>query len=169
MAAPPVAAGSIAASSRRRGATSPPAASKTAPASGRTTAAGAGRGPPTAASSTIAPPPTPRAIRGRSANGWSGGITANDGKGQWVGYDVPDFVRDKAPESQRVVGGKGAAGLTGAEPFIMQSDGRGWLFAPSWRQGWPAARPLRADGVAAAQCDVPAAEQSGGGGVRPTR
>jgi len=39
-------------------------------------------------------------------------------------------VRDKAPESQRVVGGKGAAGLTGAEPFIMQSDGRGWLFAP---------------------------------------
>jgi len=55
---------------------------------------------------------------------------ANDGKGQWVGYDVPDFVRDKAPESQRVVGGKGAAGLTGAEPFIMQSDGRGWLFAP---------------------------------------
>lgn len=56
--------------------------------------------------------------------------TANEGKGQWVGYDVPDFVRDKAPGSECKPGGKGADALTGAEPFIMQSDGRGWLFAP---------------------------------------
>ena len=56
---------------------------------------------------------------------------ANDGRGQWTGYDVPDFVRHKPPDAGREPGGKGAAGLTGAEPFIMQGDGRGWLFAPS--------------------------------------
>jgi len=38
--------------------------------------------------------------------------------GKWVGYDVPDFVVTKAPT---------AAG--GRDPFIMQTDGKGRLFA----------------------------------------
>jgi formate dehydrogenase major subunit len=39
--------------------------------------------------------------------------------GGWAGTDVADFVADRAPDAPG-----------GAEPFVMQSDGRGWLFAP---------------------------------------
>ncbi|MBO0824251.1 MAG: formate dehydrogenase, partial [Actinobacteria bacterium] len=51
-------------------------------------------------------------------------------QGSWVGNDVPDFVSDRAPESRpdRELGGPEA--LAGDDPFVMQSDGKGWLFAP---------------------------------------
>ncbi len=38
---------------------------------------------------------------------------------KWVGYDVPDFVPTRAPTDP---GGK--------DPFIMLTDGKGWLFGP---------------------------------------
>ena len=41
--------------------------------------------------------------------------------------------------------------LRGDEPFVMQADGRGWLFAPTRRGRRPAARPLRAARVAVRQ------------------
>lgn len=50
--------------------------------------------------------------------------------GRWVGDDVPDFVIDRAPGSQPGPGTGGAAGLAGDDPFVMQPDGKGWLFAP---------------------------------------
>jgi formate dehydrogenase major subunit len=52
-------------------------------------------------------------------------------KGKWVGPDVPDFVVDKAPSYRAPEGASGAAGLNGDDPFVMQSDGKGWLYAPS--------------------------------------
>jgi formate dehydrogenase major subunit len=49
---------------------------------------------------------------------------------RWVGDDVPDFPVDRAPHSRPdpEVGGPDA--LSGDDAFIMQSDGKGWLFAP---------------------------------------
>ncbi len=52
-------------------------------------------------------------------------------KGSWTGEDVPDFVPDKRPDYEPPEGATGAEGLSGTEPFIMQADGRGWLYAPA--------------------------------------
>ena len=50
---------------------------------------------------------------------------------KWTGHDVPDFPPDKAPSYRAPEGVGGPDGLAGDDPFIMQSDGKGWLFAPS--------------------------------------
>ena len=49
----------------------------------------------------------------------------------WVGHDVPDFEADKPPDYQPPPGSTGPDALAGTDPFIMQADGRGWLFAPA--------------------------------------
>ena len=49
---------------------------------------------------------------------------------KWTGDDVPDFPVDRAPGSRPDLDAGGAAALAGDDPFIMQSDGKGWLFAP---------------------------------------
>jgi formate dehydrogenase major subunit len=54
----------------------------------------------------------------------------DDAKGRWVGDDVPDFVVDRAPGSRPDPDLGGPAALAGDDAFIMQSDGKGWLFAP---------------------------------------
>jgi formate dehydrogenase major subunit len=50
---------------------------------------------------------------------------------KWVGHDVPDFPPDKAPDYEPPAGALGPAALSGRDPFIMQSDGKAWLFAPA--------------------------------------
>jgi len=49
---------------------------------------------------------------------------------QWTGLDVPDFERDKPPSYRPPPGAVGVAALRGDDAFIMQADGKGWLFAP---------------------------------------
>lgn len=49
---------------------------------------------------------------------------------RWVGYDVPDFVADRAPGSRPDPDLGGPDALAGDDPFVMQADGKGWLFAP---------------------------------------
>jgi formate dehydrogenase major subunit len=49
---------------------------------------------------------------------------------RWTGQDVPDFPVDRAPGTRPDPEAGGAAALAGDDPFIMQSDGKGWLFAP---------------------------------------
>ena len=49
---------------------------------------------------------------------------------QWTGKDNPDFPLDREPGSRPVEGQRGADALAGDDPFIMQADGKGWLFAP---------------------------------------
>lgn len=49
---------------------------------------------------------------------------------RWTGQDVPDFPVDRAPGSRPDPTIGGPAALAGDDPFIMQSDGKGWLFAP---------------------------------------
>src|SRR5205085_3699986 len=51
--------------------------------------------------------------------------------GEWAGYDVPDFPKTKRPDYMPPPGAKAEAAHRGADPFIMQSDGLGWLFAPA--------------------------------------
>jgi len=51
--------------------------------------------------------------------------------GKWTGHDVPDFQVTKAPSFRPEPGATGPDGLAGDDPFIMQSDGKGWLYAPS--------------------------------------
>ena len=45
----------------------------------------------------------------------------DDDAGEWTGFDVPDCPRDDK----------------GADAFIMQADGKGWLFAPSGLKDGP--------------------------------
>jgi formate dehydrogenase major subunit len=50
--------------------------------------------------------------------------------GEWTGHDVPDFERNKPPSYRPPAGAYGVEALRGDDPFIMQADGKGWLFAP---------------------------------------
>ena len=51
-------------------------------------------------------------------------------QGKWVGHDVPDFQLTKPPSFRPEPGATGPDALAGDDPFIMQADGKGWLFAP---------------------------------------
>jgi formate dehydrogenase major subunit len=51
-------------------------------------------------------------------------------QGRWVGSDVPDFVADRPPDHVPEDGAKGPDAIGGQDPFIMQTDGKAWLFAP---------------------------------------
>ncbi len=49
---------------------------------------------------------------------------------EWVGDDVPDFQADKPPGYRPSENAKGVDAIPGDGPFIMNGDGKGWLFAP---------------------------------------
>jgi formate dehydrogenase major subunit len=48
--------------------------------------------------------------------------------GQWTGVDVPDFPKTKAPSTPAKPGAGGIDAHSGADPFIMNLDGKGQLF-----------------------------------------
>ena len=50
--------------------------------------------------------------------------------GKWTGDDVPDFEANKRPDYVPPDGAKAQDAIGGADPFVMQSDGKAWLFAP---------------------------------------
>ena len=50
---------------------------------------------------------------------------------RWTGPDVPDFEATKPPDYEPPEGATGPDALSGRDPFIMQADGKAWLFAPS--------------------------------------
>jgi formate dehydrogenase major subunit len=52
-------------------------------------------------------------------------------QGRWTGHDVPDFKETKRPDYAPPEGAKGADALAGDDAFIMQADGKGWLYAPA--------------------------------------
>jgi formate dehydrogenase major subunit len=49
----------------------------------------------------------------------------------WTGEDVPDFKDDKPPDYEPSEDDEAEMALRGDEPFVLQADGRGWLFAPT--------------------------------------
>jgi formate dehydrogenase major subunit len=50
---------------------------------------------------------------------------------RWTGHDVPDFKLDAQPDYEPPEGASAEAALRGDEPFIMQGDGKGWLYVPA--------------------------------------
>lgn len=52
-------------------------------------------------------------------------------QGEWTGHDVPDFKKDKAPDHEPPEDASGPEALSGTDPFIMQADGKAWLYVPS--------------------------------------
>ena len=61
----------------------------------------------------------------------------DESAGRWTGEDVPDFRVDMAPGYRPPPGALAELALRGDEPFVMQPDGRGWLFAPNGLRDGP--------------------------------
>jgi len=55
----------------------------------------------------------------------------DDKQGTWVGHDVPDFQVDKRPDYRPPDDAQAEDAIAGTEPFIMQTDGRAWLYVPA--------------------------------------
>jgi formate dehydrogenase major subunit len=55
----------------------------------------------------------------------------DEAAGEWTGPDVPDFEKKKRPDYVPPEGAKAQDALAGNDPFVMQGDGKAWLFAPA--------------------------------------
>jgi formate dehydrogenase major subunit len=55
----------------------------------------------------------------------------DDDAGRWTGHDVPDFVADRPPSYRPPADATGVDAISGIDPFILQADGKAWLFAPA--------------------------------------
>ena len=55
----------------------------------------------------------------------------DEDEGTWTGHDVPDFQASKRPDYVPPEGARAQDAIAGDEPFIMQTDGRGWLYVPT--------------------------------------
>jgi formate dehydrogenase major subunit len=51
--------------------------------------------------------------------------------GRWTGDDVPDFAPTTPPAYVAPDGAKAQDAIAGTDPFVMQGDGKAWLFAPA--------------------------------------
>jgi formate dehydrogenase major subunit len=52
-------------------------------------------------------------------------------QGKWVGHDIADFPAGRSPHYRPAKDARGVDALSGVDPFIMQSDGKGWLYVPA--------------------------------------
>jgi formate dehydrogenase major subunit len=50
---------------------------------------------------------------------------------KWTGHDIADFSAIKPPDYQPPDDATGAAALSGTDPFVMQADGKAWLYVPT--------------------------------------
>ena len=55
----------------------------------------------------------------------------DEDQGEWTGLDVPDFERTKPPHHQPPPDAVAEASIAGTDPFVMQADGKGWLYVPT--------------------------------------
>ncbi len=55
----------------------------------------------------------------------------NEDQQKWVGHDVPDFQVDKRPDYRPPENAKAEDAIAGDDPFIMQADGKAWLYVPA--------------------------------------
>jgi formate dehydrogenase major subunit len=58
-------------------------------------------------------------------------------EGKWTGHDTPDFKPDKSPDFQPPEGATAEEALRGDEPFVMQADGKSWLYVPDGLKDGP--------------------------------
>ena len=61
----------------------------------------------------------------------------DDASQKWTGPDVPDFIADRPPSYRPPDGATGTDTIGGADPFILNGDGKGWLFAPNGLRDGP--------------------------------
>jgi formate dehydrogenase major subunit len=55
----------------------------------------------------------------------------------WTGLDEVDFIKDRPPSYRAPRDAQGLATIGGHDPFIMNADGKAWLFAPQGLQDGP--------------------------------
>jgi formate dehydrogenase major subunit len=48
----------------------------------------------------------------------------------WTGHDIPDFPSSTPPSYRAPPGARAAEALSGSDAFVMQADGKAWLFVP---------------------------------------
>lgn len=58
-------------------------------------------------------------------------------KREWVGEDTPDFIVERPPSYRPSKQARGKETLSGIDPFVMQSDGKGWIYVASGLQDGP--------------------------------
>jgi len=58
-------------------------------------------------------------------------------EGTWTGLDTPDFGADKDPHYVPPDDAKAEDAIAGDHPFIMQADGRAWLYVPQGLEDGP--------------------------------
>ena len=56
---------------------------------------------------------------------------------KWVGYDTPDFIVERPPSYRPTKEARGKDTISGIDPFVMQADGKGWIFAPTGLEDGP--------------------------------
>jgi formate dehydrogenase major subunit len=61
----------------------------------------------------------------------------DENKKEWVGHDIPDFIVERPPSYRPSKDARGKDTIGGADPFVMQSDGRGWLYVPAGLRDGP--------------------------------
>jgi len=75
-----------------------------------------------------------RASADRDGRPWSerkAYVWWDEDEAKWVGHDVPDFDPSKPPWHRPPAGATGAEALAGDDAFVMQGDGKAWLYAPA--------------------------------------
>jgi len=50
---------------------------------------------------------------------------------KWTGLDIPDFIVERPPSYRPPKGARGKDTIAGDQPFVMQADGRAWLYVPT--------------------------------------
>jgi formate dehydrogenase major subunit len=58
-------------------------------------------------------------------------------QGEWTGMDTPDFDVSKPPDYVPPEDAKAEDAIAGDHPFIMQADGRSWLYVPQGLEDGP--------------------------------
>jgi formate dehydrogenase major subunit len=58
-------------------------------------------------------------------------------QGKWTGVDIPDFEETKPPSYEPPDGATAEDAIAGDHPFIMQADGRSWLYVPQGLEDGP--------------------------------
>jgi len=61
----------------------------------------------------------------------------DEAQGKWTGTDTPDFDEEKRPDYRPQGDETGPEAIRGDHPFIMQADGRGWLYVPQGLEDGP--------------------------------
>ena len=58
-------------------------------------------------------------------------------QGRWTGDDQADFMAQRPPSYRPPDGARAEDAISGTEPFIMQADGKAWLYVPSGLRDGP--------------------------------